>query len=72
MLLFSLFLFPSYFICIYCEYFVEQFQGLWKTKNQNMADLCEEAKELGKKFLSFQIEHVLRVRTDTSYFEALH
>lgn len=37
-----------------------QFQGIWKTKNQNMADLCEEAKELGKKFLSFQIEHVLR------------
>ncbi|KAJ9683489.1 hypothetical protein PVL29_019178 [Vitis rotundifolia] len=37
-----------------------QFQGLWKTKNQNMANLCEEAKELGKKFSSFQIEHVLR------------
>ncbi|XP_062151320.1 uncharacterized protein LOC133859800 isoform X2 [Alnus glutinosa] len=26
-----------------------QIQGLWKTKNQNMADLCKEAKELQDK-----------------------
>lgn len=37
-----------------------QIQGLWKTKNQNMADLCKEAKELKDKFVSFQINHVLR------------
>lgn len=47
---------------------MEQFQGLWKTKNQNMANLCEAAKELSKRFLSFQINHVLRVCMDTSYF----
>ncbi|KAF8407952.1 hypothetical protein HHK36_007092 [Tetracentron sinense] len=35
-------------------------QGLWKTKNQNMSDLCKEAKELKDKFLSFQISHALR------------
>ncbi|XP_042969782.1 uncharacterized protein LOC122302545 isoform X2 [Carya illinoinensis] len=37
-----------------------QIQGLWKTKNQNMADLCKEAKELKDKFLSFQINHIVR------------
>lgn len=37
-----------------------QIQGLWKTKNQNMADLCKEAKALKDKFVSFKIEHVLR------------
>ncbi|XP_059445338.1 uncharacterized protein LOC132177130 [Corylus avellana] len=37
-----------------------QVQGLWKVKNQNMADLFEEAKKLKKKFLSFKINHVLR------------
>ncbi|XP_070661353.1 uncharacterized protein [Malus domestica] len=37
-----------------------QVQGLWKTKNQNMADLCEVAKELKDKFMSFEINHVLR------------
>ncbi|KAJ7970888.1 Ribonuclease H [Quillaja saponaria] len=38
----------------------KQVQGLWKTKNQNMAILCKEARELKDKFLSFQINHVLR------------
>jgi hypothetical protein len=42
---------------------MEQVQGLWQVKNQNMADLFEEAKKLKKKFLSFKINHVLRVRT---------
>lgn len=37
-----------------------QVQGQWKVKNQNMSDLCEEAKNLKNKFLSFQITHVLR------------
>ncbi|EEF44933.1 nuclease, putative [Ricinus communis] len=39
---------------------VMQIKGLWKIKSQNVADLCKEAKELKNKFLSFQIEHVLR------------
>ncbi|GMY13426.1 ribonuclease hi [Fagus crenata] len=37
-----------------------QIQGVWKTKNQNMADLCKVAKDLKDKFVSFQINHVLR------------
>ncbi|XP_048327510.2 uncharacterized protein LOC107415392 isoform X4 [Ziziphus jujuba] len=37
-----------------------QVQGLWKTKNQNMAELCKQAKELKEKFISFQIDHVMR------------
>ncbi|KAM7464596.1 hypothetical protein LguiA_032717 [Lonicera macranthoides] len=37
-----------------------QIQGLWKVKNQNMSNLCEEAKILKDKFHSFQIAHVLR------------
>ncbi|KAE9620060.1 putative ribonuclease H [Lupinus albus] len=37
-----------------------QVQGKWKIKNQNMGILCNEAKELKNKFLSFQINHVLR------------
>ncbi|OVA11275.1 Ribonuclease H domain [Macleaya cordata] len=40
---------------------VMQVQGLWKTKNDNMATLCKEAKELKDKFLSFQIRHVARL-----------
>lgn len=44
---------------------MEQIQGLWKVKNQNMSNLCEEAKILKGKFHSFQIAHVLRVRTYT-------
>lgn len=42
---------------------MEQVQGLWKVKNQNMSDLFEEAKKLKDQFLSFQINHVLRVGT---------
>ncbi|PIA62194.1 hypothetical protein AQUCO_00200294v1 [Aquilegia coerulea] len=37
-----------------------QVQGLWKTKNENMATLCTEVQALKKQFLSFQISHVLR------------
>ncbi|CAN6708744.1 unnamed protein product [Malus baccata var. baccata] len=37
-----------------------QVQGLWKTKNPNMVDLCEVAKELKDMFTSFEINHVLR------------
>ncbi|KAK4426162.1 Xyloglucan glycosyltransferase 4 [Sesamum alatum] len=37
-----------------------QVQGLWKTKVQNMAELCKVAKELKDQFLSFQICHVER------------
>lgn len=37
-----------------------QIQGLWKTKNQNMADLCKVAKELKDKFTWFEINHVER------------
>ncbi|CAM8975553.1 unnamed protein product [Rhodiola kirilowii] len=37
-----------------------QVKGLWKTRNQNMADLCKVTKELKAKFLSFQIDHVPR------------
>ncbi|BFG26815.1 hypothetical protein CerSpe_130900 [Prunus speciosa] len=37
-----------------------QIQGLWKTKNQNMAELCQVARELKEKFMSFDINHVLR------------
>lgn len=45
-----------------------QIQGLWKTKNQNMADLCKEAKELKDKFLSFQINHIVRVNANGYFF----
>lgn len=37
-----------------------QVNGLWKTKTQNMTDLCKVAKELKEKFLSFQICHIER------------
>ncbi|KAL4581647.1 hypothetical protein LXL04_006173 [Taraxacum kok-saghyz] len=37
-----------------------QVNGLWKTKTQNMADLCRVVKELKDKFMSFQICHVER------------
>ncbi|GAA0141898.1 hypothetical protein Leryth_019944 [Lithospermum erythrorhizon] len=37
-----------------------QIQGLWKTKNQNMAELCKVAKELKEQFVSFQIKHIDR------------
>ncbi|KAI6700648.1 hypothetical protein NL676_014972 [Syzygium grande] len=38
----------------------KQIQGLWKTKNQNMADLCKAAKELMDQFSSFEISHTIR------------
>ncbi|GAB2222803.1 hypothetical protein Droror1_Dr00016930 [Drosera rotundifolia] len=38
----------------------KQIEGLWKTKNQNMADLCGVAKDLKNRFVSFRIEHVMR------------
>nr|XP_043615262.1 uncharacterized protein LOC122587218 [Erigeron canadensis]XP_043615263.1 uncharacterized protein LOC122587218 [Erigeron canadensis] len=37
-----------------------QVNGLWKTKTQNMTDLCKVAKELKDKFLSFEICHIER------------
>ncbi|KAK3413265.1 hypothetical protein EUGRSUZ_I01834 [Eucalyptus grandis] len=37
-----------------------QIQGLWKTKKQNMADLCKAAKELTDQFSSFEISHIVR------------
>ncbi|XP_076894712.1 uncharacterized protein LOC143547085 isoform X1 [Bidens hawaiensis] len=37
-----------------------QVNGLWKTKTQNMAELCNVAKELKEKFQSFQICHIER------------
>ncbi|KAL3526453.1 hypothetical protein ACH5RR_011109 [Cinchona calisaya] len=37
-----------------------QVQGLWKCKNQNMAELCKVAKELKDQFMSFEINHVDR------------
>ncbi|KAI5665563.1 hypothetical protein M9H77_15416 [Catharanthus roseus] len=37
-----------------------QIQGTWKTKNQNMAELCKVAKELKDQFLSFDIAHIER------------
>lgn len=42
---------------------MEQVQGLWNVKAQNMSDLFEEAKKLKEKFLYFEINHVLRVCT---------
>ncbi|KAK6281623.1 hypothetical protein POUND7_015448 [Theobroma cacao] len=37
-----------------------QMQGLWKVKHEHMSELYEQAKKLKNKFLSFQINHVLR------------
>lgn len=37
-----------------------QVQGLWKCKNDNMAALCKEVKQLVDNFTYFQIRHVLR------------
>ncbi|KAJ0095283.1 hypothetical protein Patl1_16223 [Pistacia atlantica] len=37
-----------------------QVSGSWKAKNQNMSNLCTEAKKLKDRFLSFQMTHVLR------------
>lgn len=47
---------------------LEQVQGLWKVKNENMSNLYEEVKKLKDKFVSFQINHVLRVgKVDSAY-----
>lgn len=40
---------------------MEQIQGLWKVNHPNLTKLYEEAKQLKDKFVSFQINHVLRV-----------
>ncbi|KHG02743.1 hypothetical protein F383_25913 [Gossypium arboreum] len=37
-----------------------QLQGLWKVKHEHMSELYEQAMKLKDKFLSFQINHVLR------------
>ncbi|KAM3303988.1 putative protein isoform X1 [Capsicum chacoense] len=37
-----------------------QVQGLWKVKNQNIATVFEQAKQLKEQFVSFRIIHVLR------------
>lgn len=50
---------------------LEQVQGLWKVKNQNLSDLCEEVKELKEKFVSFEISHVLRVRKFEVVFSSM-
>ncbi|KAI3997303.1 hypothetical protein MKX01_009147 [Papaver californicum] len=39
---------------------VMQVQGAWKCKNDNMAMLCKQVKELKDKFVSFEIKHVYR------------
>lgn len=47
---------------------MEQIPGIWKTKNQKMADLCEVARELKDQFVSFKIDHVVRVQANNSLF----
>lgn len=37
-----------------------QVQGQWRTKTQNMTELCKVAKELKDQFMSFQIMHIER------------
>ncbi|XP_011655308.1 uncharacterized protein LOC101210930 isoform X2 [Cucumis sativus] len=37
-----------------------QVQGLWKAKHENMSELCNEVTKLKNKFLSFEVNHVLR------------
>ncbi|GAV66916.1 RVT_3 domain-containing protein, partial [Cephalotus follicularis] len=37
-----------------------QVQGLWKINHEHLAVLCREARDLKDKFMSFQINHVLR------------
>ncbi|GAV81154.1 RVT_3 domain-containing protein [Cephalotus follicularis] len=38
-----------------------QVQGLWKINQEHLAVLCREARDLKDLFMSFQINHVLRV-----------
>ncbi|KAL5740191.1 hypothetical protein ACOSP7_029067 [Xanthoceras sorbifolium] len=40
--------------------FCKQIPGEWKVKSKKLAILCEEARELKEKFLSFEIEHIHR------------
>lgn len=42
-------------------FFMEQTQGIWQTKNQNMVELSETVKELKDQLMSFLISHVERV-----------
>ncbi|KAK8627359.1 hypothetical protein V6N13_134972 [Hibiscus sabdariffa] len=42
-----------------------QLQGLWKVKHEHMSELHAQAMELKNKFLSFQINHVLRVHLNS-------
>uniref|UniRef100_A0A3Q7FAH7 RNase H type-1 domain-containing protein n=1 Tax=Solanum lycopersicum TaxID=4081 RepID=A0A3Q7FAH7_SOLLC len=45
-----------------------QTQGIWKCKNQNMAELSKIVKELKDHFVSFQINHIYRVWPTFSSF----
>lgn len=47
---------------------MEQTQGIWKCKNQNMAELSKIVKELKDHFVSFQINHIYRVWPTFSSF----
>ncbi|XP_016685562.1 uncharacterized protein [Gossypium hirsutum] len=47
-----------------------QLQGLWKVKHEHMSELCEQAMKLKDKFLSFQINHVLRESNGAADAEA--
>ncbi|WOK96020.1 hypothetical protein Cni_G04727 [Canna indica] len=47
-----------------------QVQGLWKNKNNNLADLCKEAKRLKDMFESFNISHVKRGMNSAADAEA--
>ena len=40
---------------------MEQVRGDWRARSDNMAVLCDIAKELKETFLTFQINHVLRL-----------
>ncbi|KAF9677545.1 hypothetical protein SADUNF_Sadunf08G0118800 [Salix dunnii] len=43
---------------------MQQIQGSWKAKHENITNLYEEAKKLKNSFLSFHISHVQRVSAD--------
>lgn len=47
-----------------------QVQELWQTKNQNLAELCKEVKNLKQMFVEFKIKHVLRGRNSDADAEA--
>ncbi|XVE85010.1 hypothetical protein DITRI_Ditri17bG0058200 [Diplodiscus trichospermus] len=50
-------------ICVqgYSKLVCMQMQGLWRVKHEHMSELHEQAEKLKNKFLSFEINHVLRV-----------